>query len=448
MEKENAEWEFKYTVAEGNSDEEVLFGEFHNDQNLFVWSPYIDKDIVEVKKELIDSGKITLIPGFKNGKMILTRDDFGKLNNSLNFKRDKNHNDEERFTHGKLWLSENKLCIGSWNFTKAAVCGYNFEAGIILENAGICLKTLESNLENFKLKDSLFMSANELKQEQLPQPIKVHFDCSVIADWEKREYKISIIPDSGLELKIKLPDYNKEIEIKGNATMKFQDIRKIGTDKVFKAYEKGNRDNYFIGFIKEINTEQRPVYGYENLNQLLNNISLEGKGNTQSKGSRYIYSHSRNDFSEEGIHLHSIENKRINYFSLFYLTESLMLKLEELENIEPDKLEKELIGIAYFGAGSVEQLVFLSEEWIRDNIDDELVICCFLWNEVNRVVRKINNLIRSKKLGLRCLDRIKLDKGVKNKLRKIKEGIKERLNKQSNGNIEEKIGKWLNYVRE
>ena len=450
LEKENSKWEFKYTVAGENSGEEVLFDEFLNDPKLYVWSPYIDKDIVEVKNK-IASGEITLIPGFKNGKVILTRDDFEKLKTFLNVKRDKNHNEVERFTHGKLWLSENKLCIGSWNFTKAAVCGYNFEAGIILENTGMCfdvLQDLDSNLEDFKLKDSLFMSANELKQEQLPQPIKVNFDCSVIAHWEKREYKISIVPDSDLELKIKLPDYNKEIEIKGNATVKFQDIRKIGRNKVFKVFEKGNRDKYFIGFIKEINTEQRPVYGYDNLNQLLNNISLEGKGNTQNKGSRYIYSHNRNGFSEDGINLHSVENKRINYFSLFYLTESLMLKLEELENIEPDKLETQLFDIAYFGADSVEQLVFLSEEWIKDNIDDELVMCCFLWNEVNRVVRKINNLIRSKKLDLRCLGRIRLDKGVKDKLRRVKEGIKERFDKQSNENIEEKIDEWLKYVRE
>ncbi|MGA1847638.1 hypothetical protein [Deferribacter abyssi] len=423
LRKDNSNWIFRYIFK--NSDNfdgnNILFKDFVEEKELYVWSPYIDADMINLKKEINISGKITLIPGFKNAKIILSKEEYNELSKYFHFMKDE-RNDIETFVHGKLWLSETKLCIGSWNFTKAAVCGDNFEAGVIIEGN---FARFKDGLKELKIEDNHFMTENELKEEQLPKPNKIKFECTVIADWLKRQYEIKI--NTNKTLKINLPDSEIEINGERDKIVPFINIKKLGIKKIYEVFE--NEKKVFTGYIQEINTDYRPVYGYSSLNELLNNFSFD-KDSNKRQGERYLYGEHN---EESGDHYQlKTDNDYINYYSLFYLTESMIIKIEEIETIDrKEELEKKLSEIAYSGANSVEQLVTLAENWIENNIDNKLVMCWFLQNETNKIVRKINNIIKDKKLDLRELDYVKLNESINDKFEKIN-----KINQ-----------KWIDYVR-
>jgi len=422
LRKNDSNWRFKYTVKkyENSGADKVLLNDFFNEKELFVWSPYIDLDMVKLKKQVNYLGRITLIPGFKNNKIILTEKEFDELSKYFDFKQDE-RNSVDTFVHGKLWLSDTMLCIGSWNFTKSAICGDNFEAGIIIEEN---FTKFKEGLTELKIEDKYFMTESELKEEKLPEPNKLKFKCTVIVDWLTRQYNITIICKKSLI--IKLPDSEIKINNEYKKIVPIEDIRKIGTKRFFEVYQ--NEKKIFTGYIQEINTDYRPVYGFTSLNELLNNFSFNSSSNNR-EGTRYIYK--ENGEESDNYYQLEIENDNINYYSLFYITESLMLKIKEIEKND-ENIEEKLSAITYLGANSVEQLVFLAKQWIESNIDNKLVMCWFLYNELNKLVQKINGIIDTKKLVIKKLNEVKLNKNI---IKKFKD-----INKMNQ--------KWIEYVRD
>jgi len=413
LNKEKSNWTFKYTISKSSGNNKVLLDNFTDEEDLYVWSPYISSDMVELKEHILKNGKIYLIPGFKNSKIILSKDDYKNIEKFFTLKKDINTYDEKRFIHGKLWMNENKLRIGSWNFTKAAICGDNFEAGVVVNGN---FKSLIDGLDNLEITDDNLMTDNELKEEQLPEPFKIKLDCTVIADWSKREYFIETNTEQ--DITIQLPDRKKGIKINSNESSKkigFTNFKKIGTNRIFVAKDKNK--NTFHGFIQEINTDFRPVYGYDNLNDLFNNLSLDSNKSIR-EGKKYIYESNSED-KETFVTINS-HNSSLNYYSIFYTTETIKLSIDNAKEIRNLKeFEKEIIRITYAGSSSVEQLGILSEDWINNNIEKKTVMAWFLFNEVNKIIRKINKIRSCKGLHFKKLETIQLDNEAKEKFKEI-----------------------------
>lgn len=426
LKKEKSDWTFKYTISKSSgNNNKVLLDNFADEKELYVWSPYISNDMIVLKEKIIKNGEIHIVPGFKNGKIILSKDDYGKLKEKFSLKKDNKTYDENRFNHGKLWVNEDKVLIGSWNFTKAAICGDNFEAGVIVNGN---FKSMKNNLDNLKITDNNLMTDNELEEEQLPEPIKMKLDCSVIADWNKREYLIETNTEQ--DITIYLPDRKEGIKISSNEFPKnidFANFKKVGTNRIFVVEDKNK--NTFHGFIQEINTDCRPVYGYDNLNDLFNNFSLDSNKSIR-EGKKYIYEGSSED-KETFVAINS-HNSSLNYYSIFYTIETIKLSIanaKEMKNIK--EFEKEITRITYAGASSVEQLKILSENWINNNIVEKTVMSWFLFNEINKIIRKINRIRSCKSLHFKKLETINLNNEVNEKFKEI-------------NNIEEK---WIKYAK-
>lgn len=355
---------------------------------LYVWSPYFSDELDPIIKDNFKAvKKVHIIPDLVGidkkirlkKKPKLEEVDFYSLEDS----------DFENMNHSKVWISDNKISIGSYNFTNEALFGVNFEAAIVrdIKDIDLSLKKIDFNQ----------MSEEEFNDEKLE--LNTNFDVvfELIANWKDRTFNIEqIVGEEKEGLKVLLPsgkEYKKE-ELDTLSMIELEKVfRALIRNKIFKVKYKNKV--IYEGIILEKFTEgfREPVK-VETINDLF--ISFLDKNEPFS--SRKVQTKALN-FDENNND--SQENKSdtsfLNYFNLFKGFENLYNKL-------PDN-ERNLKHYCFTSGNSISSIMVVIEEYKADEKHHNLFTYLFI-KEFNLLVNEINKIINKNKFSMDKIEKI------------------------------------------
>lgn len=386
--KDNPKWEFRYTLNRG-TDDSILLDTLMESKKLMIWSPFFDNDVRSLlRNKLKVSGEICIVPDIREDGKVRISEKQQQALKECTFLRESTDKESERFAHGKMWVNEDSILIGSWNCSAAALMGHNMEAGVLIHDS--CYDNFRERLK--EIEDLIFLDDSEMKKEVAPEPVKNYLNCRVVANWMDRKYLIYV--EENFCGSFILPGQQEEkivCGLKQPVSVQIRDGLKLGKQRLFRVkYIKGGISEEFSGFIEEINTQDRPVYGYSDLRSCIDAF-CDSNGGVQERNKEYLYGDSIE--SPGGLDSLVVSGSGgLNYYSLFFATENLKKSICETE-------DKEILNrLAYYGAQSVEQLVMLSEKWIGEQGLKKKVMAWFILNEVNGIVDMINEKLKANKI--------------------------------------------------
>lgn len=143
-----------------------------------MWSPYFSEKTSTLINAIHNKGikKVNLVPDFtESGKIRITEDQLELINKSADCELKRMPamaNEIYRLVHAKVWLTKDKIGVGSWNFSKGATGLIipqnirNIEAGIVSSiNNKECLELL-SKLKPLNNSKELASTVEELDKEK------------------------------------------------------------------------------------------------------------------------------------------------------------------------------------------------------------------------------------------------------------------------------------------
>ncbi|GAA0834133.1 hypothetical protein GCM10009112_23780 [Marinomonas arenicola] len=294
-----SDWYFVHTFlnAERGSEHTSLLGHLLNEPNtkeLVVWSPYFPRDLagfIDRLRGIHSSEELTvcLIPDLVENKQMRTEWS-SSLNDQINdqqlrFYRNPVQPDERsELCHAKVWMTEHKLAIGSWNFTapgsnialEEGESGHvNVEAGVVFNHTQPLTDVLKESLTigegNFM--ESVELNAHALEvAELLPVNVRVSFD------WETLTYNLAAekVDKSQVlqSVEIRLPDIIGPISFVFETDGAALELNKTLTVEpsellVNHTYELIiNSDQRYRCFIVEHNSVMRRVEQFDSLDEI------------------------------------------------------------------------------------------------------------------------------------------------------------------------------------
>ena len=357
----------------------------NSSSKLYVWSPYFSENTIDliIKRNFPEAQKIYIIPDLVgNAKQI-------RLKNKPELKEIEfyilKEQDSSEMNHSKVWITDNKIGIGSYNFTQEALFGLNFEAALVRDVKNIDLELIKIDFNE--------MNDSEFDAEKLE--LNTNFDVvfELIANWENQTFKIvyiigreinnfTIILPSGIECAEKninsLSMYEKE-----------KIFRALIKNKIFKV--KHQNEVVYEGVIYEVSTKgfREPVK-IETINDLF--ISFLDKNEPFS--SKKLKTRTINfDKNSNEIQDNQIDTSYLNYYNLFKGFENLKSKLTEDE--------RDLKHYCFTSGNSISSIMVIIEEYKTKH--HNLFTYLFI-KEFNLLVQEINKIIRNKKFQI---DKIK-----------------------------------------
>jgi len=434
LNKGKSDWVFTYT---NNTSDNLLNKINAVDDKLYIWTPYFSKNTHKLLSKFKDYGyqKIYLIPDINElGKIRIPHSEILNIEKDKSFSIMKLEDDEfvDRLYHAKVWLTDRKLAVGSWNCSFRATgidvipTEKNVEAGILSEITSSISQTLTNDLMLFKKEELKGVDVDDIDKEWKQVLNNYSFSCIINANWETFRYSISndIINNN---YQVVLP-HNKNLKLSLNKIngLSFRDqYKKLLKDKSFTVFDE-NGNEVFQGFLLEENKEKRPVFGYISLVDLLESLIDNPEGETPRKRLSY------EDYPDEN-NTKEIQGSRFeytgstSYYLMFVSFQKLFDKIQESSN---NKEKLDLIG--YRLPGSLLNIKELIQESINETLsrsktnyeEDNLLYHWFLINEINRCINEfnVNSLSGSLKLiNLRQIqDEIRIDKADFNFLSKLK----------------------------
>lgn len=382
----NMEWDLIYKDLS-----KVLKNESNS---LYVWSPYFSSELESTYKRFFPNYNIKIIPDKIDGKIRLS-----KLPNidKIEF-FDDSFNRRDFMTHAKIWLTQNKICIGSHNFTSAALGNDNIEASIIDEVDSSTIKNLTRNLN--VLETPILMTEEELKENDISDN---YFDLTVHleADWKNRTIRFYFLENEEKRLNDFLPftlylpggiEKKQTNPIHGNCKEYPLVLDKNGTekidkffnallsDRVFHIESKVNNENKIItsAYIEEIgaNINHRNPHKYTNLQDFF----IDSLTDTTPENSNRIKIIQEGDF-ELNIEEYINESRAFSYFEIF----QIFMKLKErISKIPYDSVE--FIYAVCYAPNSLKVLKSLLEEEIKNNSS---IYSWFIIDEFNTLLKDL-----------------------------------------------------------
>lgn len=321
------DWEFICSSAEDKKSPLLSRLLTEETKDLLVWSPYFSSDPKGLIGKIQEYGnpQISLIPDVTTD---VTTDETVRIDNnkisdlSGRLFSDKQQ-DGSRFSHVKLWLTESKIAVGSWNFTEAALglsTANNIEAGILLNNdIGIPELNKLEGLQGLD-KDTLINEKPKLDFNG------IDFSVSVVLNWETHQYTIKI-DGAGEDVKwdsykIHLPGVNGDfsLPVKEPIRIEIEDANELLRHPVFRIYQ--NEEEKYIGFVIETNIKKRLIRPFDSLQELMDSViekklfDYQPPDNIDPTTGETIY-----EDEIEGC-IHQTETLP-NYFSLFKVFENI-----------------------------------------------------------------------------------------------------------------------------
>lgn len=367
----------------------------NENNSLYVWSPYFSSELESTYKRFFPNYNIKIIPDKIDGKIRLS-----KLPNidKIEF-FDDSFSRKDFMTHAKIWLTQNKICIGSHNFTSAALGNDNIEASIIDEVDSSTIKNLTRNLN--ALETPILMTEEELKENDLSD--NNYFDLTVHleADWKNRTIRFYFLENEEKRLNDFLPFTlylpggikKKQIDrIHGNCKEYFLILDKSGTEKIDKFFNallsdrvfhieaEVNNENKIITsvYIEEVgaNINYRNPHKYTNLQDFF----IDSITDTIPENSNRTKLTHEED-SELNIEEYNSELRVFSYFEIF----QIFMKLKErISEITYDSIE--FIHTVCYAPNSLKVLKSLLEDEMKSSSS---IYSWFIINEFNSLLKNL-----------------------------------------------------------
>jgi hypothetical protein len=421
--KEDTNWLFQHSLS-GPSFLDLFPV---NNKNLHVWSPYFSDDVPEIIEDTFSSAlSVNIIPDHSDKDTVkISKEVVDKLceNRRVKFFKDQHDfGDYKPMVHAKVWLSEDKLGIGSWNFTFA---GLNIKKGRSNIEAGIIQTITPAEYQEI-LKSSTIQQKQSVKgleqselQEERQQLIQDWtMSCQIIADWELYVFRANFSETIEAEnFFVELPGAENRIQLsKLTKGISFKDqYRSVLKDRFFSVYNdplEGKK--VYMGIITELKASERPSIGFESMNDL---IRAWSDGRPEHKDGNHELNYP-NDL-ETGDELQKSVQERLKgdysqaWFSMFLAFEHMKTRLEEVK-----ENQKELKIIGYKIPGSVIQLrdhlIKLKEIHATEESEITDPYLWFLIEEANQIILLYNELIQNE-LSIDTIDQISIRSSVDTK---------------------------------
>lgn len=349
--------------------------------NLTVWSPYFsDKMDTLLKKEEFKSiENINILPDFVGeDKKIrvakLPKDKRIKFNELKGF-------ESTSMNHSKIWISNNKIAIGSYNFTNEALYGTNFECSIVKDIDNISLD-FEECLPNY-------MDESQLKQESLKTITSFKYIFDLTVDWSNRNISLQQISGKVIDKCKVILSSNLEINYLDN---ELSILNSIEEEKFFRILTKNRnfkikkgKDIIFEGFITEIGTKgYREPIKVETIDDIFSSF-LDERNPTSAK----ILKSKSIDF--DGGNEDTIESRingnssNLNYYNLFKGFSNLTKKLEVITS------RRDFIHYCFNASNSISSIILIIDEYKKEH--KNLFTYLFI-KEFNMLIKKVNKKIK------------------------------------------------------
>lgn len=398
----STDWEFVSSFDKDDFLDKLLPQET---PELYAWSPYFSRDIVGlIRNNLKPKGieKAYVVPDLSGSgeKMRLADSKEIRAARDLQFMKDpvtnkSNEQSEPFLTHAKVWLTREKLAVGSWNFTDAGINqasgnANNIEAGIIIDITKHDFHKLIGNLQ--KLADPRFMTASEIDDSRIGLS-DWNCSCDVVADWSTFRYYIKNCTDIDPEKTwVALPGYKDPVKFEDFGSYFPFDTtaaRHLLKDRLF--YLKDPKGAIlFTGVVIEQNASNRPIWGFENLDEYIF-AWLDSSPKTKPEQHKPWYppgTPTGDPEEEDDNDSESEKVRRPSWFSLFMSLANIKKKLSESRD-NGDQLRD----IAMKAPGNIVQLVEHVKE-VLDHNDYTDVFKWYLINETNDILKRLKRYQR------------------------------------------------------
>ncbi len=401
-ESEKADWTFLSSLTGERSFIDQLLQE--DPEEIIVFSPFFPNDLERFLRIRLKGARVAIAPDtIKDGD---GRDMIRLLNTESNrkaFESDSvsifsypySDGSQDRMDHSKVWLTPKKLAIGSWNMTEAGVGASesdanNIEAGVLEDvSSSDLFRSVINKFSRWEREPGL-VSAERLEDEKPDLTInRQAYHVKAALDWSRQRYFITVSGDGCKnDLMIKLPGVSGETPLTGGC-------QPLCPDKISEAL----RDHYFFilkknelvqtGVITEVNTAERPVLTYSNLEEIFYSFLAGEQEASSEEKQRPAYT--RGDEPEEEAPGQINDAKpSLSYFTMFRAFKIMNEKLDSaIKVFEQDStpLLRFLMGCPgslFETAGKIKKL--LTVDPARNSFSN--VFTWFMAHEVNRLLLK------------------------------------------------------------
>jgi len=378
--------EIDFIYSFKKNDDSYLLDSLDIKENLQIYSPYFSKDLDELFRndEFNKVKKIHIVPDFiENQKIRLEelpideRIKFYRFNKEII--SDKN---ADSTNHSKIWISETKYAIGSYNCTEQALYGSNFEATLVssydkkdefeinkLDEVEKPEVTCENEgIEGEKEEDKRFTSLYQ-----------------IVADYKETNFKLyDISTNINIEdIKIFLPSFQEKIthkEFKKLSMPQTIDVfRALVKNKTFDIYDSSDKLIY-RGLIMEKNAtdKTRFVNSAKTLNDVFISF-LDEKNPTE--GTSLKDRDNGTNSEDEAIYKRKKQKSHENYFIMFTGFKNLNTRYEEIKD-DPKKLKR----FCYTSATSLE----ITKTILCKESKEKSLFLYLTIEDLNKLIRRVN----------------------------------------------------------
>ena len=420
--------------------------------DLTVISPYFDDNGPKKLLEHITKRKnTTIIPAVDGETYNIHKNDYEELlkQEGISFKELLNE-DSSRFIHAKIIKYGEKIFVGSYNFTSAAMKGLNAEATLIFNNNESFSYSVNNITESKFLPDNQTIS-NRDEAEADKNSIFVIFT----VQWkELRIYIKSENLEKNELYSLRIDGFSEDLvsNLASDVELKITTdlANKFLKHKSFTVYK--NNICCFKGLINEIDTEDyRPEICCESLNESLKEwfINYDNSNSTNRQSLRLINEEDEETEKVLGISQEYTADIFDNYYLVSKALENLLTKIEEARTIsrekepvaqrkteqfwnrheeweqEKEKADKNLYGFLVTKPGSIENiLAFLekehSEKQSKDIVYEWLIVSyinCAISQFPKNLIHNDGNKIYKEKLAFLNEKTKNLEKDIETTLR-------------------------------
>lgn len=457
QEEEPSDWRFSHTLQHLSRGQlNPMLGELllnsgdtrpsadKEQTNLVVWSPYFPADLagfIERLGQLSDERPLRLhvIPDMVENQRMRTQWT-SKLQQlieqgDVRFHRNPIPKDERSdLCHAKVWMTDSKIAIGSWNFTTPGSniifsdnkSGHlNIEAGVILENPQPIATIIEDPLV---ITQDNFMQTGELEQHALEVVELLPLDMLVEFDWQTLTYHVSItkLDDelSWQSLALHLPDVKEPLRFDFahdqaccvlEHTLDNEPETLLVNHAYHLAWGLGQR---YLGFIIERNSMMRRVEQFESLDEIFNSLidgrELASNPNASLRGEILGNDTDWLDEQDAGSLSEKPSSPALSYFRMFQAMDAFEQRVQQL------KSDQMLEQYAFVVPGC---LVEMSEKIRHELIENANVFNWYMKQEFNllieTVAKKASNgqlKVRLRELRFKSSDSVIRSKGLQSRI--------------------------------
>lgn len=381
-------------------------------QAIRVWSPYFADDLSELINEYHGSyfDSIEVIPSKnENLKIRITEEAFNKCQTiqNLQFLQEKLPTAaQEAFVHAKVWLTPEKIAIGSWNMTRSGMncskqSNNNIEAGIVRLLSKGEYQSIIKNYTSKLLDNAIFSTLEELEEEKEDILDDYIISVELLLNWDDSTLKLinppydEFVKNVGKSASIILPGFGKQ---KISFLKQVQNIRthsrQFLNDRFFELSNAQNKTLY-KGYLREIGLSSRPVNSFENIDDYLKGwVSKAPEDKTELH--RLAFNTGGDDELSNQTKAILTGNDQNAWFTSFHAFECITIRIKETQN------GNELKRIGRVLPGSLSELKIHLENLVemynsdRSNFIKSPIYLWFLIEKANEVFSFFNIKITEK----------------------------------------------------